>query len=228
MKAAADRIRAAGALSCVDGVAYAPHRKVDVKALGVDVYFASLYKVYGPHVCAMYVRREVMDAAHRTNHFFVPEDSGAYKLEPGGVNYELVASLVGIQEYLEGLAVHHGGPATIEAAYTRMAEHEELLVTPLLAFLADHPKVSVVGEPSADRTKRVPTVSFTVEGRKSSEIPPLMDERSLAVRFGHFYAHRLIDDMGLLERDGVVRVSLVHYSAPEEVARLVEALGDVL
>ena len=34
-----------GAKLCVDGVALAPHREVDVKALGVDFYAFSWYKV---------------------------------------------------------------------------------------------------------------------------------------------------------------------------------------
>ncbi len=34
-----------GARLCVDGVAYAPHGEVDVRALGVDFYSFSWYKV---------------------------------------------------------------------------------------------------------------------------------------------------------------------------------------
>ena len=37
-----------GAKLCVDGVALAPHREVDVKALGVDFYAFSWYKVKYP------------------------------------------------------------------------------------------------------------------------------------------------------------------------------------
>ena len=33
-----------GAMLCVDGVAYAPHRHIDVKELGVDFYALSWYK----------------------------------------------------------------------------------------------------------------------------------------------------------------------------------------
>jgi aspartate aminotransferase-like enzyme len=34
-----------GRMICVDGVAYAPHRRIDVKDLGVDFYVFSWYKV---------------------------------------------------------------------------------------------------------------------------------------------------------------------------------------
>jgi selenocysteine lyase/cysteine desulfurase len=62
----------------------------------------------------------------------------------------------------------------------------------------------------------------------SSELPPLLDQRHLAVRFGHFYAYRLVRDLGLLERDGVVRVSLAHYNSPSEVERLIRSLAELL
>ena len=74
----------------------------------------------------------------------------------------------------------------------------------------------------------MPTISFVVEGRKSSEIPPLLDRLRIAVRWGHFYAYRLIRDLGLLEQDGVVRVSLVHYNTVEEVEALIRALDEMI
>lgn len=233
--AVAARVRAAGALSCVDGVAFAPHRRVDVAALGVDFYLVSLYKVFGPHLGLLFGRRELLLAARSPNHFFVPETAVPTKHEPGNVNYELAASLVGILDYLGALGAHHGlsasdpdatAGAALEACFARIAEHEEALVRPLLAFLADHPRVRLIGSASAQRAVRVPTVSFTVEGRRASEIPPLLERHSLAVRFGHFYSYRLIRDLGLLERDGVVRVSLAHYGSAEEVTRLIEALAE--
>lgn len=45
VKSIADAVHEAGALFCVDGVSYAPHRAVDVKAFGVDFYAFSWYKV---------------------------------------------------------------------------------------------------------------------------------------------------------------------------------------
>jgi selenocysteine lyase/cysteine desulfurase len=45
VKAIADVVHQAGALFCVDGVSFAPHRAIDVKAFGVDFYAFSWYKV---------------------------------------------------------------------------------------------------------------------------------------------------------------------------------------
>lgn len=226
----AARLRSAGVLSCVDGVAYAPHRRVDVKALGVDFYCASLYKVFGPHMGVLYGRSELLKAAHGQHHFFVPEDRVPGKFEPGNVSYELAASLAGIVEYLEELDDTRAPSVSrrLDAAFERIAALEEALVTPLLTFLTQHPRVRVIGSESMDRSRRLPTLSFVVEGRRSSALPPLLEERQLAVRFGDFYARRLIDDLGLADQDGVVRVSLAHYNTPREVESLIDALEDLL
>ena len=234
----AARVRAAGALSCVDGVAYAPHRRVDVRALGVDFYLASLYKVYGPHVSMLFGRRELLLEARSANHFFFADTDVPGKLEPGNVNYELTASLVGILDYFTAFGRHHGlrhdlgenrgEDLDLEGCFRLVAAHETELVRPLLGFLDEHPRVHIVGSPVADAATRVPTVAFTVDGRRAGELPPLLDERRIAIRFGHFYAHRAIEALGLHEREGVVRVSLVHYNTPDEVEKLIEALSAVL
>ena len=39
---------------------YAPHRIPDLRALGIDAYAFSLYKVYGPHCAALYCRAPEM------------------------------------------------------------------------------------------------------------------------------------------------------------------------
>ena len=52
------KAHAAGAMVCVDGVAYAPHRAIDVKAWDVDFNDFSFYKLYGPHIGGMYGKRE--------------------------------------------------------------------------------------------------------------------------------------------------------------------------
>lgn len=223
-----ERVRAAGALSCVDGVAFAPHRRVDVAALGADFYCASLYKVYGPHLGLLFGRAQLLREAHSPNHCFVSADAIPTKFEPGNVNFELAASLVGILDYLELIGSHHGLGSDLGAVFDRIAAHEAQLIAPLLEFLDAHPRVELLGRADADPLHRVPTISFTVQGRAASELPPLLEQHSVAVRFGHFYAYRLIRDLGLLERDGVVRASLVHYNSPAEVARLIEALDALL
>ncbi|MCC6651922.1 MAG: cysteine desulfurase-like protein [Candidatus Eisenbacteria bacterium] len=224
------RVHEAGALACVDGVAVAPHRLVDVKALDADFYAVSLYKVYGPHLGMLYGRRDCLLRAKSQNHFFFGEDELPCKLEPGGPAHELAASLPAIPEYLLGLEsrLPGGGNGTdrerLARAFGAIAAHEEALAAPLLEWLGSRAGVRVIGEPGADRAGRVPTIAFTVDGRDSAAIPAALDSGKVAIRFGHFYARRAIERMGLLERNGIVRVSMAHYNTPAEVDRLIAAL----
>ncbi len=229
------RVHQAGALVCVDGVAFGPHRKVDVKALGVDIYALSLYKTFGPHLGLLYVQRELLQKAASRNHFFVDQAKLHLKLEPGNVCYELAASLPGILEYFTALDEHHDAPeddktisARLTRTFERIAEHEERLATRLIEFLDAHSGVTLIGPVSGSRELRVSTLCFVASGRQASEIPALLDPLRIAVRYGHFYAYRPIRDLGLLERDGVVRVSLVHYNSEQEVDRLIAELDRIL
>ena len=192
--------------------------------MGADAYVFSTYKVFGPHQAALWVSPDL--ELDNVSHFFVEGRRGG--MEPGGVVHELVAGLPGMVEYLEGMGEGVSTDARLDDAYERIAAREEELVTPLLAFLEEQPKVTVLGPVTADRSVRVPTVSFTVSGRKASEIPPVLDEQQVAIRWGHFYAYRPMRELGLLDADGVVRVSLVHTTSSGEVQRLVAGLGQAL
>jgi selenocysteine lyase/cysteine desulfurase len=111
--------------------------------------------------------------------------------------------------------------------YEDIAAHEATLAAPLLEFLQARRNVRVIGSTVTD-AQRAPTVSFVVEGRDSSEIPARLDAERIGIRYGHFYAHRAIEALGLHERNGVVRVSMVHYNTPGEVDRLITALDHLL
>ena len=227
------RVHDAGALACVDGVACVPHRRVDVKALDADFYFLSIYKVFGPHLGMLYGKRDLLLRARGQNHFFIPEDEIPYKLEPGNVVHELTAALPAILEYLLALDErHHPGPpaaepARLESVFEDIAAHETALVAPLLDFLRARRGVRVIGRTRAD-AHRAPTVSFVAEGRDSSEIPARLDAERIAIRYGHFYAHRAVEALGLHARNGVVRVSMVHTNTADEVERLIAALDRAL
>ncbi|MBL4786463.1 MAG: aminotransferase class V-fold PLP-dependent enzyme, partial [Cohaesibacteraceae bacterium] len=89
-----------GAKLCVDGVAYAPHRAIDVQAWDVDYYVFSLYKTYGPHCAVMYGKYDLLLELDSLYHYFYGKDKVPGKLEPGNPNYELAYSSTGIVDYL--------------------------------------------------------------------------------------------------------------------------------
>lgn len=220
----ADALHARAIRLAVDGVAFAPHRRVDVRALDCDMYFCSLYKVYGPHVGLCFARRELLEGFAGQNHAFITNAYLTYKFTPGNVNHELVSALPGIVEYLEGLT-----PAgTLESSFDAIARHESQLIAPLISFLADRSDTRIIGPATADPQARVPTVAFVVDGMSPAEVVSGLEEHKIAARCGDFYAKRAIETFGLAERGGVCRVSLVHYNSSAEVERLLAALHAVL
>lgn len=225
----ARRVHARGAQIVVDGVAYAPHRQIDVQALGVDYYVFSLYKVFGPHLALLYGRLEHLENLSSLNHFFLSASDIPYKFQPGNVNYELTASLTEITGYLEALGRRLGaqttGPEALGVAFEAMAEHEARLADLLLTFLKRQSRVRIIGRASSSVSERVATVSFVIDGQTSASVPARLDPHHLAVRHGHFYAYRLLEALGLEPSDGVVRVSMAHYNTAEEVERLLVQLG---
>ncbi len=229
---AAIRDNRADTIVGVDGVAYAPHRQVDVKAWDVDLYSVSLYKVYGPHLGCVYGRESLILRATGQNHDFIPESQIPYKFQPGNVTHELAAGLPGITDYLDAVADRHDVPAGAQrsrhaAVFDLFAAQEAKLAARLLEGLNAHDGVTVIGPPVPDPAVRVPTIAFAVEGRDASALPPLFDERGVALRYGHFYAKRAIEALDLANRGGVVRVSLVHYNTLDEVDRFLSILAEL-
>lgn len=216
-------VHAYGARVCVDGVAYAPHRTVDVRTWDVDFYVFSAYKVYGPHLGVLYGKREALLELANLNHEFISADVLPGKLQPGSVPYELAYGLTAIPEYFDSLHAAHGGDV-----WPAIAAHETALGGRLLDFLCSRKGLCIIGPAHADIAHRVPTISFVVEGRDSAEIPAAMDRHQIGIRYGHFYAKRFIEALGLMKQNGVVRVSMVHYNTAEEVDRLIRHLEQII
>jgi selenocysteine lyase/cysteine desulfurase len=232
-----------GAKVCVDGVAYAPHRLVDVAAWDVDYYVLSLYKVYGPHHALLYGKYAHLLELANLYHYFIANDRIPYKLQPGNPNYELSWGAVGIVDYLEALGARlgsaNGDAATtgegaansrgrLQTAFRSIAAHEQVLAARLLDYLATKSRVRVIGEATADQAVRVPTISFTVEGCPAPEIVGRIDPLQIGIRHGDFHSRRLVEHLGLQAAGGVVRVSMVHYNTVDEVDRLITALDAIL
>ncbi len=214
---------------CVDAVAYAPHRLPDMQDLDVDFYVFSFYKVYGPHYAALYGRREILEKLPSINHFFIEEDDIPYKFQPGSSNYELSYGYLGYRDYLAKMVKEHFpetedpySQASFQKIYKLFADHEEEMTDRLLGFLNKKNGIRIIGKTVSDQNQRVATISFVIDGVISSKITEQVDEHKIGIRFGDFYARRLIDALDYSKTDGVIRVSMVHYNTLEEVDRLIE------
>jgi len=233
IKKISKEVHKAGALICVDGVAYAPHRKVDVQELDADFYTFSWYKTYGPHLAVMYGKYNKLLKLDSLNHYFIGKKEVPYKLQPGNFNFELTYSTLGIIEYYEDLYKHHfnAKPVSFSEKLTKTFEiissHEEKLATLLLDYLNEVPEIKIIGSIKPDASVRVPTISFVHSTLKSNEIVEKVDDHRIGIRFGDFYAKKLIKALDLEEKNGVVRVSLVHYNTLQEVNKLVRIFKQI-
>ena len=228
----ADLVHAAGARLLVDAVAYAPHRLVDVQASGADAYVFSFYKVFGPHFAVLWGKRDMLLALPSLNHYFIGTDVLPYKLQPGNVNYELSYGCIGISDYLCAMGAAHGATGSprqlMQSAFDLFEQHEDLLAERLLSYLRGKAGVRIIGLPVQTPGERVPTISFIVKGRHSEAIVRHLDRFNIGIRFGDFYAKRLIEALALQGQGGVVRVSIAHYNTLEEIDRLIRHLDEAI
>lgn len=230
----ADLAHDAGARVVVDGVSYAPHRAIDVQALGADFYLYSLYKTYGPHIGLMYARREHLEQMANQGHFFNAAQPNK-RLTPAGPDHGEIASASGIVDYLDAVHARHFDTTTGRNTAERMADvhalfaqQEETLASRLLAFLTTRTGVRVFGPPVAERNTRMPTIAFVAANVANETIVKSLADAKIGCGFGNFYAYRLIEALGLDPQTGVTRISMVHYNTVAEIDRCIEALERIL
>jgi cysteine desulfurase family protein (TIGR01976 family) len=224
----AAKARAAGAITIVDGVAWAPHGLPDVGALGADVYLFSLYKTYGPHQGLMVVRKPLLERLANEGHYF----NAAYprkRLVPAGPDHAQVAAAQGVAEYFDALDAHHGGGAAAQRPrrVRELLRSAELALLPrLLDYLAQRKDVRLLG--SADADRRAATVSFVPKNVEPAQLVPRLAAHGIMAAAGSFYAVRLLEALGVDPARGAVRLSFVHYNSPAEIDQLLAALDRAL
>jgi selenocysteine lyase/cysteine desulfurase len=237
VKALRQRAKEQGAMKfevALDCVAYASHKQMDVQKWDVDYCVFSVYKVFGAHNAAAYVRSASLQTSLTSIvHDFLKVDDKPYKFQPGGPGHELVYGASAIVPYLKSLTPEDD----LAASYNAIAKHEQEILTPLLCFLTDAKQVArgvrIFGTSEVDFS-RIPTVCFVVVGQnaiKSKDIVKAFNKKGgISIQCGYFGAYYLIDNLRpkLDMNDGVVRISLVHYNTVEEVEKIVDVLREVL
>ena len=179
-------------------------------------------QVYGPHIAILYASPTAKASLGSLGHYFHSGDALSTKLGLAAASYELVAAIPSIVAYFGD---------DKKKTWEAIAAHEEDLQEILLAYLRQRKDVTIYGHREADRMKRVPVISFSVEGWTSRDVVEEVEKVSnFGCRWGHFYSKRLVDEvLGLDETmEGVVRVSMVHYNTVEEVKGFVQVLHGVL
>ena len=220
---------AAGAVTCVDGVSYAPHGLPDVAALGADIYLFSAYKTYGPHQGIMVIRRELGMKLPNQGHSFNGES--LYKrFTPAGPDHAQIAACAGIADYIDDSYRHHftadiSPVARGQAMHDLMRSAEIARTQPLLDYLAARNDLRLIGPRAAK--DRAPTVAVVLD-RAAEPVARSLAAHGVNCGGGDFYAVRPLTALGVDLEQGVLRMSLVHYTSGQEVDRLIRALDQVL
>jgi len=225
----AAKVRQAGAISVVDGVAAAPHGLPDVTALGADVYMFSSYKSYGPHQGVLVVRRALAGRAANQGHTF---NAGliSKRFTPAGPDHAQIAAMAGIADYIDALYTRHfttnlAADGRARRVHDLMRAQEVALMRPLLEYLRGRNDIRLLGP--ADAESRAPTIALA-HARPGEELAQDLTAHRIMACGGHFYSKRLVEALGIDAEHGVLRLSFLHYTSPGEIDQLIEALDRVL
>jgi selenocysteine lyase/cysteine desulfurase len=222
------KARTAGAITIVDGVAFAPHGLPDVDALGADVYLFSLYKTFGPHQGLMVVRKALLEKLGNEGHYFNAAQIHK-RLVPAGPDHAQVAAARGVAEYFDAIDAHHGGTSAQgrpERVRELLHRAEQPLLQRLLDYLKARKDVRLLG--SSVASQRAPTVSFVPHKMAPAEVHLALADHGIMSGAGHFYGVRVLEAMDVDPARGVVRLSFVHYTSPNEMTQAIEALDGIL
>jgi cysteine desulfurase family protein (TIGR01976 family) len=210
---------AAGALTYIDAVHYAPHGVVDVVASGTDFLVASAYKFFGPHTGVLYGRGELLDSLEAYKVRPAPEEGGG-KWETGTQSFESLAGVAAAVDYLASLGEGGDRRAALVDGHRRVDEHLRGLTERFLAGLGEN--VTLYGIPGSEG--RTPTFAVNVAGFHPDDVAGRLAAAGLSVWSGHYYAIEPMKQLGLLGTGGAVRIGFVHTTTVDEVDRLLEAL----
>jgi cysteine desulfurase/selenocysteine lyase len=214
----AARVRAAGAVSLIDGAQAVPQMPVDVEAIGADFYAWTGHKALGPTgIGVLHGRREIMEEMEP---FLTGGDMIAsvdfqsatwnelpYKFEAGTPPIAEAVGLGAAVDYLQALGME------------RVRAHERSLTEYMLARLAEVPGLRVVGPPTAGR--RGGLASFTIEGMHPHDVAELADRAGVCIRAGHHCAQPLMRCLGV---SATARASVGVYNDASDIDALIDAL----
>ena len=232
----------AGALVYVDAVQYAPHGPIDVQEIDCDFLVCSSYKFFGPHAGALYGKYDLLNElkAYKVR---PASNELPYKFETGTQNHEGIAGVLGALEYFEWLGTQFGSERVqtlkdagfsdrrliYKQAMSTIRTYETELSKALIGVVEMVPGTRIYGVTDLSHLEeRVPTVSFTLEGKDPAKIADAIGKQGFYVWNGHNYALAIVERLGLLEAGGMIRVGPVHYNTLEEIARFGEVLKAVV
>jgi len=209
-----------GAIVVADAAQAAPHRALDVQALGADFVAISGHKMCGPSgVGALWGRAELLE---RMEPFLV----GGHMIRSvrretttwGELPHKFEAGTAPIAEAVGfGAAIDY----LTEVGFDAIERHEHELVAYALGRLGELAGVRLYGPPA---DQRAGIVSFNVEGVHPHDVAQVLDLEGVAIRAGHHCCQPLMARLGVAATN---RASFYLYTVPDEIDRLVSGLERV-
>jgi cysteine desulfurase family protein (TIGR01976 family) len=222
----------AGAFMFIDAVHYAPHGLLDVRALDCDFLVCSPYKFFGPHMGALYGKREHL-LRFRPYKVRPAPDSLPDRWETGTQVQELIAGIGAAVDYLAELGARSDASAkdrrrALLAAYRATRGHEMALLARLVEGLLAIPGLQFFGISDPKRfDERCSTVSVRLANHTPTQVATFLGQRGIFTWDGNYYALNLTERLGVEASGGLLRIGLVHYNTAEEVDRLLAALREI-
>ena len=209
-----------GAIMVVDAAQAAPHRAIDVQALGCDFIAISSHKLCGPSgVGALWGRSELLEAMS-------PFNLGGEMIRSVGLDkttfnelpHKFEAGTPAIAEAVGfGAAIDYVGAIGLDA----IERHEHELTVYAMGRLAELEWIRVFGPPVE---RRAGIISFEVAGVHPHDVAQILDFDGIAVRAGHHCTQPLMTRLGVA---ATTRASFYLYSIQDEVDRLIDGLHKV-
>jgi cysteine desulfurase / selenocysteine lyase len=206
-----------GAIMVVDGAQAAPHRRVDVQALGCDFLAFSAHKMCGPSgVGALWGKAELLERME-------PFNLGGHMIRKvrfeettwGELPHKFEAGTSPIAEAVGfGAAIDYLEAVGLDA----IEHHEQELAAVALEQLGEIPGLTLYGPPPE---RRAGIVSFNLDGVHPHDVAQVLDMDGVAIRAGHHCCQPLMAKLGVAATN---RASVYLYSVPEEIDRLAEGV----
>ena len=211
--------RKRGIVTVLDGSQAAPHRPLDITAIGCDFYAVTGHKMCGPTgTGALWARREHLqamppflgggDMIKEVSFEGTVFNEGPHKFEAGTPNIAGFVGLGAAVDYLQSI-----GMAQVEAREGELLAHatEELEKIGGLRIFGQAPGKAAV-------------ISFLIKGAHAHDMATLLDLEGVAIRSGQHCAHPLLQSLGVA---ATCRASLAFYNTHEEVEGFIAALNKV-
>jgi len=219
----ADRAHDAGALVVLDAAQSAPHRRIDVGALGVDFLAFSGHKTLGPMgIGVLWGRTELLNSMppcmgggemiREVHTDRVSYRESPAKFEAGTPNVGGAVALSTALDYLENVG------------WEELHEHEQRLQRQALSLAEERfgDRMRIYGP--KDASAREAVLSFSLQGAHPHDIASLLDARGICVRAGHHCAQPLMDRFKV---PALTRASPYLYNTEDEVTQLFDGLEEV-